>query len=391
MISYDISSSLDTEKPDPIAMAIDSAHPGFGLKNRRILIVADDHSKALRLKEILMSDGYLVSSANTGDAALRLYREFEADLILLDAGLPGSNVYDLCRALRGPPGANLASVIFITSRSDTEELVAGMASGAVDYLPMPFREKEVLARVRVHMRNRLRLAELNKADKAKDRRLTITAHDLRNPATSIRALAHSLRSGSTGPVAPEQREMLNTIYEVSDSMLDLINQLLDASVRSSSEVVINLRPTPLAELIEDAVRLNNAAAALKGSAIVVRSGSLLGHAVIDGPKIRQVIDNLLGNAVKVSPPASTITVEVDSSGGQCSIAIRDQGPGIPEGERDVLFRDYGRTSVKPTGGEPSTGLGLSICHEIILAHKGIIRAGNLPGGGAEFRVTIPVS
>jgi len=139
------------------------------------------------------------------------------------------------------------------------------------------------------------------------------------------------------------------------------------------------------------VRLNNAAAALKGSAIVVRSGSLLGHAVIDGPKIRQVIDNLLGNAVKFSPPASTITVEVDSSGGQCSIAIRDQGPGIPEGERDVLFRDYGRTSVKPTGGEPSTGLGLSICHEIILAHKGIIRAGNLPGGGAEFRVTIPVS
>jgi signal transduction histidine kinase len=372
-------------------MPVDSSHPGFGLKNRRILIIADDRSKALKLREIVASDGYVVSSANTGEAGLRQYRESESDLVLLDAGLPGSNVYELCRALRGPNGANLASVIFITSRNDTEELVAGMAAGAVDYLPMPFREKEVLARIRVHMRNRLRLAELNKADKAKDRRLTVMAHDLRNPATSIRALAHSLRAGTAGPVSPEQLEMLDTIYEVGDSMLSLINHLLDASVRTSSEIVINLRPTPLAELIEDAVRLNNASAALKGTVIGVRSCALLEQPVIDGPKIRQVLDNLLGNAVKFSPPGSIITVEVESSDGQCSIAIRDQGPGIPEGEGDVLFKDYGRTSVRPTSGEASTGLGLSICHEIIMAHHGVIRAGNLPGGGAEFRVTFPVS
>jgi signal transduction histidine kinase len=355
------------------------------------LIIAGDHSKALKLREILVSDGYDVFSANTGEAGLRHYREVESDLVLLDAGLPDSNVYDLCRALRGPNGANLPSVIFVTSKSDTEELVAGMAAGAVDYLPMPFREKEVLARVRVHLRNRLRLAELNKADKAKDRHLTVTAHDLRNPATSIRALAHAMRSGSAGPITSEQLEMLSTIYEVSDSMLDLINRLLDISVRTSSEIVINLRPTPLAELIEDAVRLNNASAALKGSSIVVHSGAFQGQPVIDGPKIRQVLDNLLGNAVKFSPPGSTITLEVDSSADQCSIVVKDQGPGIPEGEREVLFRDFGRTSVKPTSGEPSTGLGLSICHEIVLAHNGVIRAGNLPGGGAEFRVTIPVS
>lgn len=372
-------------------MPVAGAHPGNGVRKLRVLIVADDRSKALRLREILTPDGYRVLSANSGDAALRLCGEFEADLVLLDAGLPGANVYEICRALRGPNGSNLATVIFITSRGDTEELVAGLAAGAVDYLPMPFRDKEVLARIRVHLRNRLRLAELSKADKAKDRRLTVTAHDLRNPATSVRALAHTLRSGSEGPVTPEQLEMLNTIYDVSDSMLGLVNHLLDASVRASSEMVVNLRPTPLAELIEDAVRPNNASAALKGSAIVVRSGALLEQPVIDGPKIRQVLDNLLGNAVKFSPPASTITVEVESSGGQCTIAIRDQGPGIPEGERDSLFRDFGRTSVRPTGGEPSTGLGLSICHEIILAHNGIIRAGNLPGGGAEFRVTFPVS
>jgi signal transduction histidine kinase len=372
-------------------MSIDSAHPGLGLRNRKILIVADDRSKALRLREILTSDGYVVSTANSEEAALRHYRQFETDLVLLDAGLPDSNVFGVCRALRGPNGAGPASVIIVTSKSDPEELVAGMAAGAVDYIPMPFREKEVLARVRVHVRNRLRLAELNKADKAKDRRLTVTAHDLRNPATSIRALAHYLRSGKPGPVSAEQLETLDTIYEVSESMLNLINQLLDASARRSGELDINPQPTSLAGLLEETVRLNNAAAARKGTAIVVRAGTVPGPLTMDGPKIRQVLDNLLGNAVKFSPPGSTVTVEVDGSAGQVSISVRDQGPGIPEGEHDKLFRDYGRTSARPTAGEPSTGLGLSICQEIMLAHKGSIRAENLPGGGAEFRVTIPAS
>jgi two-component system sensor histidine kinase/response regulator len=372
-------------------MSIDSSHPGLGLKNRKILIIADDRSKALRLREILAADGYVISSANSAEAALRHYWQFEPELVLLDAGLTGSNVFDVCRSLKGPNGGGSASVIIVTSRSDTEELVAGMAAGAVDYLPMPFREKEVLARVRVHMRNHLRLAELDRADKAKDRSLTVTAHDLRNPATAIRALAHTLRSRKHGPVSPEQLEVLNTIYEVSESMLNLVNSLLDTSARSSVEVEINPQPTSLPRLVEEAVRLNSASAAPKGTAIVVITGDLPERMVIDGPKIRQVLDNLLGNAVKFSPAGSTVTLEVASSAGVVSIAVRDQGPGIPEGEHERLFRDYGRTSALPTAGEPSTGLGLSICRDIILAHNGAIRVDNLPGGGAEFLVTFPAS
>ena len=372
-------------------MSIDSAHPGLGLRNRKILIVADDKSKALKLKKILLTDGYLVSRADSGEAALQHYRQFETDLVLLDAGLPGSDVFRVCRHLRKINSESPATVIFVTSKSDPDELVAGMAAGAVDYISMPFREKEVLARVRVHVRNRLRLAQLNKDDKAKDRRLTVTAHDLRNPAISIRALAHTLLSGKPGPVAPAQLEMLDTIYEVSDSMLGLINGLLDATAIKNGKMIINPQSTSLAVLVEEVVRLNNAAALLKSSTIVVRSGTLPEQMVIDGPKIRQVLDNLLGNAVKFSPVGSTITVEVNTSFGECSIAVRDQGPGIPEDEHAKLFKDYGRTSVGPTAGEPSTGLGLSICREIIQAHNGAIRVGNLPGGGAEFRITFPAS
>ena len=372
-------------------MAIDSSHPGLGLKNRKILIVADDDSKVLNLREILALEGYEVVSVSSGDAALVYYQQFEPDLVLLDAGLPGENVFDVCRALKNPYSGTPATVIFSTSRSDPEEVVAGLAAGGVDFLPAPFSEKEVLARVRVHLRNRLRLVQLYKDDRAKSRLISVTAHDLRNPATSIRALVHTLRTGKVGPLGPEQIDMLDTIYDASQSMLDLINKLLDTSVLEASEMSIDPLPTSLAALVEEAVKLNNATAKQKGSAIVLNPGPLPESLDIDGPKIRQVLDNLLGNAVKFSPPGSTITVEERLSLGHCSIAVRDQGPGIPEDEHDRLFKDYGRTSVRPTGGEPSTGLGLSICNEIMLAHGGMIHAENLTWGGAEFCITLPVA
>jgi signal transduction histidine kinase len=112
---------------------------------------------------------------------------------------------------------------------------------------------------------------------------------------------------------------------------------------------------------------------------------------LDPAKIRQVIDNLLSNAVKFSPPGSAIQAIVSEAReeGTCHLAVRDQGPGIPEGERDKLFKDFSRLSIRPTAGEKSTGLGLAICRKIVEAHQGRITAENLPERGCEFRVSLP--
>ena len=83
-------------------------------------------------------------------------------------------------------------------------------------------------------------------------------------------------------------------------------------------------------------------------------------------------------------------METAANGQEFSVAVRDQGPGIPESERDRLFKDFGRMSTKPTGGEKSTGLGLAICRKIVDAHHGTITAENLPGGGCVFRFTLPI-
>ncbi len=93
--------------------------------------------------------------------------------------------------------------------------------------------------------------------------------------------------------------------------------------------------------------------------------------------------------MKYSPPGSLITVELRQDDQHWSFAVLDQGPGIPDGERGKLFQDFAQLSVRPTGGEKSTGLGLAICRKIVEAHHGTISATNQPTGGCEFRVTLP--
>ena len=371
-------------------MNIGSNHPGLGLKDRKILIVTDDRSKVLSLSDILSPEGYQVDDVNSGADALDYYPRFEPDLVLLDVGLPGSNVFEVCRALKRGHSGDGAPIIFITSKSDPQEAVEGLAAGGVDYLSKPFRRQETLARIRVHLLNRLRLAQLNKDDIAKNRLLCMAAHDLRNPLVSIRALTNLLRTGTGGGVTPEQRDLLDTVYDASQSMLDLVNELLDVSVLEAGELKLTPTPTSLAALVAASIKLNNATAAEKGSFIVRPPGPLPETLALDEPKIRQVLNNLLDNAIKFSPRGSTITIETELTASHCSLAVRDQGPGIPESERTRLFKDFSRTSVKPTGGESSTGLGLSICYKIMQAHAGSIRAANLPGGGAEFRITFPL-
>jgi signal transduction histidine kinase len=372
-------------------MPIDSAHPGLGLKDRVILIVADDQNKVNALRGMLTKEGYLVSRVNSGQAAIDYYKQFEPDLILLDVGLPQTNVFDVCRNLKNPYSGTPATVIFITSKNNADELVAGLAAGGVDFIVTPFNEKAILARVKVHLRNRLRLVQLYKEERAKTLLMCVTAHDLRNPATSIRALAHSVLSGAEGRLNAEQADTLKTIYDASQSMLDLINNLLDASVLEASEMKVNPEPASLVELVDEEVRLINATASEKGSTVVHHGGDVPSRLMLDKPKIRQVLGNLIGNAVKFSPPGSVVSVEEKCENGQCTVAVSDQGPGVPEDEHDKLFKDFGRTSVKPTGGEPSTGLGLSICYKIMQAHGGSIHAENRPGGGATFYIGFPLT
>ena len=366
------------------------------LAGRRILIVDDDRLNVRILAKILQPEGYEIAMAHSGEEGLELYEKFQPDLVLLDVMMPGISGLDTCRTLRERHGALLAPVIFITAKSESDDVVEGLAAGGVDYLPKPFKGREALARLRTHLHNRLLneqqrqlVAQLSSANAAKNKLLGMVAHDLRNPLASIRGLADFLSDGTVGEITADQLDLVKTIQETSQSMLTMVNELLDISVIESGELKIHPEIRPIAELINKSVYLNNINAARKGSQIEIEGIDAETELNIDGDKIKQVLDNLLSNAIKFSPPQSIIRIRVAHDDHGVSVLVHDQGPGIPENERHKLFKDFSQTSVKPTAGEKSTGLGLAICKRIMESHGGSIAAEPGPTGGSVFRITFP--
>lgn len=369
------------------------------LKGRKILLVDDDRLNLRILRGILQHEGYVLAEADSAESALVKYDEFQPDLVLFDVVLPGINGFEACRELRRRHGAQAAPVMFITAKQESDDVVEGFSAGGVDYVLKPFRQKEVVARIRTHLQMRLLMdqqhtlvEQLSRANAAKNKFLGMAAHDLRNPLASIRGLAEFLSDGTVGSLTPDQLELISLIHQASQSMVTLVNDLLDVATIESGELKLQTAPALLSELIEKSVTLNALESARKRTRILFAERAVAPPINLDSDKTRQVIDNLLSNAVKYSPPGSTVQVALGiMDDGTQVIRVRDQGPGIPENERDRLFKDFGRLSAQPTGGEKSTGLGLAICRKIVEAHLGTIIAENHPAGGCEFRVLLPSS
>ena len=369
------------------------------LKGCKILLVDDDRLNIRILRSMLQNEGYVLAEADSAESALVLYDDFQPDLVLLDVLLPGMTGFDACRELRKRHSAKAAPVMFITAKQEAEDVVEGFSAGGVDYVMKPFRQKEVVARIRTHLQIRLLserqstlVDQLSRANAAKNKFLGMAAHDLRNPLASIRGLAEFLRDGTVGELTTDQLELINLIHQASQNMVSLVNDLLDVATIEAGELRLMIAPVALADVIEKSVAMNAREAARKKTAILFEQCEATPVLNLDADKIRQVVDNLLSNAVKYSPPGSTVRVGLRALPlGAHAVTVRDQGKGIPEGERDRLFKDFSRLSVQPTGGEKSTGLGLAICRKIVDAHGGSIVAENLPAGGCEFRVTLPSS
>jgi signal transduction histidine kinase len=369
----------------------------------RVLLVDDQAIVAEAVRRSLASVADLAFHYCPDPAkALALAAEWKPTVILQDLVMPGVDGLDLLKQYRAAPATRAVPVLVLSTKEEPKVKAQAFELGANDYLVKLPDRVELAARIRFQSQfylNQIQRDEayaalstanekLAEANAAKNKFLGMAAHDLRNPLSIIRGFAEFLRDGSTGPLTADQLDLVTTIHASCDSMLKMVNELLDVSAIEAGQLKIDLRPHDLSALIEKSVHLTGIEAAKKGTRIVFESPGVIA-AELDGDKMKQVIDNLLSNAVKYSPPGSVVTVELGERDGHVSFAVKDQGPGIPEQERSKLFKDFGRLSNLPTGGESSTGLGLAICRKIVEAHRGTITAENLPQRGCEFRVTLP--
>jgi len=230
--------------------------------------------------------------------------------------------------------------------------------------------------------------DLRRLNALKNKFLGMAAHDLRSPIGSIQMFANLLLDQDYPLSDAHRNSILDEIVKRTHQMLKLINNLLDLTTIEAGELKLEPQQIELRPFLEEVTRWHAVVAGAKDIEVTLRD-VVEGSVRADPMRLRQVLDNLISNAVKYSPAGSTVSVTVERSTNGWRLSVRDQGPGIREDERDHLFQEFARLSAKPTGGEKSTGLGLAISRRVIEAHGGSIGVESTPGQGATFFFTLP--
>jgi two-component system, sensor histidine kinase and response regulator len=361
--------------PEPSDFVPDM-HP-VALTQRLILIVDDLPENLQVLTGHLKAEGYEVIAANSGPRALALVRNKKPDLILLDVMMPGMDGYEVCRELKADAHSVDIPVIFITARAETDDILEGFKLGAVDYVTKPFKAAERISR------------HLRRLNDDKNRFLSIVSHDIRGAFGNVVSVSRLLTDA--GNVDDnEAGQLLTDIGIEAEHMISLAENLLNIDAIERREIRLESQVVETRSLLEFAEQAHQLAA---------RARNLQFAASCDGTSIqgdltacRQILSNLVSNAVKYSPEGSTITLDIRSAAdGFVQLSVRDQGSGISEEDQKKLFKPFTRLSSKTSSQEHSIGLGLSIVKLMAEGMGGRVRCESIVGQGTTFVVLLPAA
>ena len=232
-------------------------------------------------------------------------------------------------------------------------------------------------------------AELSRLNTEKNQFLGMAAHDLRNPLGVIVTVSEMLLDEAAADLRADHLEMVEMIHGQGRFMLRLVNDLLDVSKIEAGRLELERAPIDLAGLVRHDLKLIGSLATRKGIAIRFSTSEEPLIAPVDAGKMEQVVTNLLTNAIKFSSAGTSIDVRLSRQDDEVLLSVGDQGPGIPASELPTLFRPFQRTTVKASGGEQSTGLGLVIVRKIVEGHGGRISVESTVGMGSTFIVALP--
>jgi two-component system, sensor histidine kinase and response regulator len=358
-----------------------------------LILVVDDVQQNIQVVGTMLREaGYSIMPATNGTEALQRVQKKLPDLILLDLMMPEMDGLEVCRRLKADPVTQPIPIIFLTASNEMSHLVQGLAAGAVDYVTKPFNPPELLARVRTHLDLKhardtiVRYGqELRRLNEEKNEFMGIVAHDLRSPLGTINGFAELLLDDAT-MARPEVEDSARRIRDTATRMAEMVQNLLDANRIERGEMELKLAPTDLGALVASVVEAQRPRALAKSQTLRLESLTGPVPAVIDPSVTVQVIENLVSNAVKYSPPGKNILVRVKQGADCVCVEVQDEGPGLSAEDQKKLFGKFARLSAKPTGGEHSTGLGLSIVKKMVEAMNGRVWCESELGKGATFVV-----
>ena len=366
-----------------------------------LLIVDDSEDNRDVLARRLQKQGHWAITAPGGKEALEALAEQPFDLVLLDIMMPDMDGYEVLSRIKNDPHTHRIPVIMISALDEMDSVVRCIEMGAADYLPKPFNPTLLRARIGASLREKRahdreirssdQLAEsyrkLKEMERLRDDLTHMIVHDLRTPLTSLLSGLQTIPL--IGSLSDLQAEMLAIAEEGGQTLLGMINNLLDVEKMEQESVPLDRHPLTAVGLIERAVTQVGMLAQARGLTLIQQAPLDLPSFSGDEDILRRTLVNLLGNAIKFTPSGGTITASAELVEQEMLFAVRDTGEGIPPEAFERIFEKFGQVESRIAGRKMSTGLGLTFCKLAVNVHGGRLWLESQPGKGSIFYFTIP--
>ncbi|MBU3916417.1 hybrid sensor histidine kinase/response regulator [bacterium] len=336
-------------------------------KKGNILIVDDTVKNIQVLGAMLRKKDYMIYVAQDGIQAIEIAEKVIPDLILLDIMMPKLDGFETCEKLKKAPATRDIPIIFLTAKTDTEDLIKGFQLGAVDYITKPFNSMELMARVETHLELKFsRETILNQSNERKEL-LHVLCHDLMNPLSGLKSI---LDLAEDDPIVLQRMESFMAI--AVDNCINIID--LVREYRALDEGLLDLKP--VAHTLNSLVKESNSILHQKimDKDLKVNININEEHRVLVEKVsfINSVLNNAFTNAIKFSFPGSTIDVSSERKGDFIALSIKDVGIGIPDHIKINLFNVNVATSRPGTAGEKGTGFGMPLMKRFMSVYGGSI-------------------
>ncbi|KZY65230.1 hypothetical protein A3735_08240 [Oleiphilus sp. HI0061] len=356
-------------------------------RSMEVLVVDDAPSSRDFMSALLEKQCFSVTSVGSAEKALDLLDQgYQYKIILVDLIMNGMDGFELLGALRSRFDMSQMAIIGVSGKASSDQIAQFMKHGGNDFLLKPFQQEQVCSRVNANAQLLDQFSELSSLNQQKNELLGMAAHDIRGPLGVVSSAASMLKREISG----EHPEMLlGLVIEAAESMEELLDRLLDVSSIEDANISIDIDRENLCSLLDKAVADAQLLANDKQQKLNLELPVEAVWVEADSMRIKEVAYNLISNAIKYSPVGGKIDVRLSSNHKKVRIEVIDEAGGIPKAEQHLLFKPFCNISTKPTAGERSAGLGLSICQRIMKLHKGEIKYRSNAQVGSIFEAVLP--
>ncbi len=335
---------------------------------------------------------YQMEAASSGEEALQLLYTYQPDLVLLDILMPGMDGLETCRRIRALPGGDLLPIIFLTADERPEIHADAFRAKGDDFLRKPVLAAELIVRIRSLMRLKRLQSEIQAErdtlidlQKQREHLFEFIVHDLKNPLSTIQ-LGLELLSDQSGNVPSTQNQLLR-LRETAHYMGRMIQNILDIGRAEQMGLELHKTRISLGTWIPHLLQEVETQAHRRGHALAWHCPPDL-EVEADPDFLRRLLLNLVDNALKYSPLGSHTHIEARAAENSVRLEVRDEGRGIPEHLREMVFGKFVRLDEEAQT-RSSSGLGLTFCQLVAEAHQGRIWVEDNQPKGSVFVLEIP--